>query len=87
MATFVVETYLSRAADGEPDTTIGRVRSAADRLAAGGTSVRYLRSIFIPDEELCLLLFEAESVEIVNAVTERAGIDADRVAVTDGRER
>jgi hypothetical protein len=87
MATFVVETYLSRAAHGEPDSTIARVRSAADDASAAGEAVRYLRSIFIPDDELCYLLFEAESVEAVTAVTARAGVDADRVALTDGLER
>jgi len=87
MATFVVETYLSGSTDGEPDSTISRIRSAADALSAAGEAVRYLRSIFIPDEEVCLLLFEADSAELVKALTERAGVDADRVAVTDGQER
>ena len=87
MATFVVETYLSRAADGEPDSTIGRVMSAADDLSAAGETVRYLRSIFIPDDETVLLLFEADSVEVVRAVTIRADLDADRIALTDSRER
>ena len=86
MATYVVETYLSRAADREPDSTIGRVREVADDLSATGEPVRYVRSIFMPDEEICLLIFEADSVEVVRALTVRAGVDADRVALTDGKE-
>ncbi|MCI0344571.1 MAG: DUF4242 domain-containing protein [Chloroflexi bacterium] len=86
MATYVVETYLSRAAEGQPDATIGRVVSSADAISAEGPPVRYLRSIFIPDDDTVLLLFEADSIEVVRAVTVRAGIDVDRIALTDSRE-
>jgi hypothetical protein len=86
VATFVVETYLSRAAANEPDQTIERVTSSAAAVAAEGSPVRYLRSIFMRDEETVLVLLEADSIEIVRAVTVRAGIEADRIALTDTRE-
>ena len=87
MATFVVETYLSPDAAGEPDTTINRAVSAAAEVEASGRPVRYLRSIFVPDDELCLFLFEADAADVVRAVSERAGLDPERIALADSRER
>ena len=87
MATFVVETYLSARSEVEPEATIARAIEAAAELVASGQPVRYLRSIFIPDDETCLLLFEAASSDALTALTERAGIDPDRIALADDRER
>ena len=87
MATFVVETYMSPAAGAEPDPTIARVRATADAAAAAGEPVRYVRSMFMPAEETLLLVFEADSVEVVRAVTVRAGIEPDRIAPTESHER
>ena len=86
MATFVAETYLSRAAEGEPDATIARVVAAAGELAAAGVTVRFVRSIFIPGDETCLLLIEADSAEQAAALTARAGLDPDRIALSETRE-
>ena len=83
MGTFIVETYLSRDAAGEPDATIARAVSAVDEVTAAGDPIRYLRAIFIPDDETCMLLFEAPSVEVVRMVAQRAGLDPDRVVPAD----
>lgn len=85
MATFLVETYLSPAAAGEPDATIDRAKSAAAQLAAAGHSIAYLRSLFLPDDETCLLLFEADGAGLVRTLTEQAGLDPDRVSLADDR--
>ena len=87
MATFVVETYLSRAAEPGPDPTIERVRTSADAALAAGEPVRYVRSMFMPSDETLLLVFEADSVDRVRAVTVRAGIDADRISMSESHER
>ena len=79
----MVETYLSRDASGEPDATIARAVSAVAEVNADGDPVRYLRAIFIPDDETCLLLFEASSLDVVRKVAQRAGLDADRVMLAD----
>jgi Nickel responsive protein SCO4226-like len=86
VATFMVEIYLSRDIAGEPDATISRLVSAADRVAAQGPFVRYLRSFYIPEDETCLLVMEAASETTVRSVVDRAGIVADRIAPTDTRE-
>jgi hypothetical protein len=83
VGTYLVETYLSRHARGEPDRTVARIEAAlADTRTAGGSKVRYLRATFVPDDETCLLVFEASSIEQVRAVAERAGLAADRVTRT-----
>ena len=49
-----------------------------------GNSVRYLRSILIPDDETCLHLVEAESAEHVAEAFEQAGLKADRIVEAVG---
>ena len=58
----------------------------ADRLTAGarhispdGTPVRYVSTIFLPGDETCLHVFEADSEADVLAVTRQAGIEVDRI--------
>ena len=41
--------------------------------------VRYVHTIFVPEDETCLHLFEADSEADVWAVTRRAGLEVDRV--------
>ena len=79
MPNFVVERYRPRT---DPDS----LRALADRLTAGarqvspdGRSVRYLDTIFLPGDETCLHLFEADTGSAVQAVIRLAGIEVDRV--------
>ncbi|TMF39447.1 MAG: DUF4242 domain-containing protein [Chloroflexi bacterium] len=78
---------LSRDAEGEPDRTVARTIAAVAEMAASGKPIRYLRSIFIPDDETRLILFEATPAEVVVATARQAGLDPDRVAQADSRER
>jgi hypothetical protein len=74
---FLVETYAPTAitlADAET-----RARHAAVELAKSGTPVRYVRSIFIPGDEMCLYLFEAPSAEAVREASELAGLAPERI--------
>lgn len=77
MTSFLVETYAPAAiahADAE-----ARARLAAAELARAGTPVRYIRSIFVPGDEMCLYLFEAPSAEAVREASEGAGIVPERI--------
>ena len=58
MVAFLVETY-------EPRERAGAlaVLEARARAAAGAGGVRYVRSIFTPQDELCLHVFESPSRE------------------------
>ncbi|HKD06559.1 MAG TPA: DUF4242 domain-containing protein [Bryobacteraceae bacterium] len=48
-------------------------------LTAEGRQVRYLRSMFVPGESLCLCLFEAANADNVKEANERAQIPFTRI--------
>jgi hypothetical protein len=56
-----------------------RARRAAHHLTNAGTDVQYLRAIFVPEDEMCLHLLDAHSVEAANQLVRRAGISPDRI--------
>ena len=43
-------------------------------MSGAGTPVRYIRTTFVPGENRCLCLVEAESPEPVKQLNDRAGI-------------
>ena len=79
MTEYLVELYRSRndvqaaADDGE------RARQAAQALSRHGTSVQLVRSIFVPEDETCFLLYEAASADAVRAALALAGLPSDEV--------
>jgi hypothetical protein len=74
---FLVETYApSAVARADVET---RARRAAAELARTGIPVRYVRSIFVPEDEMCLYLFEARSADAVREASEKAGIAPGRI--------
>lgn len=86
MAEFVVELYASRVKPDEVERIVERARGAADELRSEALDIGFIRSLFVPDDETCLFLFEAASVETVREAMERAGIAFERIteAVSDG---
>jgi hypothetical protein len=50
------------------------LQEAVRRVSDGGDAVRYLRCTFIPDQQRCLDLFEAASVEDVRRVNDIAQV-------------
>jgi Protein of unknown function (DUF4242) len=80
VAEFIVELHVSPA-DAESVTSAGqRARLAARALTFLGTPVRYLRSIYIPEDETCLLVFEAASADAVREAARGATLSFERVA-------
>ena len=75
---FLVEAYVSRVAEpfgpGAEDLAL-----VADELTREGTHVRFLRSIFVPEDETCFYLYQANSVEGVREAAARAGLQIERV--------
>jgi hypothetical protein len=74
-----------------PDAGCADVQEAAARAraAAQGGPVRFLRSIFVPEDDACFLLYEGPSAESVRAAAQRAKLGLRRVdaALTlDGEE-
>jgi hypothetical protein len=86
MTEFLVEAYLSRIATAGHAPPSQAVSQAAKAVTREGTPVRFLRTIFVPAEEICFYLYEAASVEAVREAAGRAGLEFERVteAVSDG---
>ena len=80
LSDFVVELYVARSDAGAVGRSADRARLAADELRRQGTPVRYLGSIHIPEDETCLLLYQAASDDAVRTAAGRAGLPVDHVA-------
>jgi hypothetical protein len=78
MQEFLVELYVPRADRAGAEAAAERALSAAAELTREGTPVRYLRSIFVPEDETCFFLYEAASAEDVERATRRASLRLER---------
>jgi hypothetical protein len=56
-----------------------RARHAAEQLAREGAAVRWVRSVYLPEDETCLLVFEAPTPETVARASRRAGLTYERI--------
>jgi hypothetical protein len=84
---FLVEVYLSRAAVDHSMPRPEDVSRAADQLSREGRGVQLLQTVFVPEDEICLLLFEAQSGDAVVETARRCGLRFERLveAVSDRR--
>jgi hypothetical protein len=80
MKNFLVEAYTP--AGASISEIEERTRLATAEAAGMGQTVRYLRSIFVPEDEICFHLFEADSSEAVRAASERARLMPARIVET-----
>jgi hypothetical protein len=76
---YLVETYLARGRAGERAARERRARSAAEELTDGRTRVRFDRSIYVPEDEICFFVFDAPSGRDAVLAAERAELDSIRV--------
>ena len=74
-----MELYTSRTGSAGLEAAAGRARAAAHQLTREGTPVKYLRSIFVPEDETCFYLYEGVSAEAVGEASKRAEIPFARV--------
>lgn len=79
MVTFVLELYVPRERAACLDGLSARVQTAADELRGAGTRVRYLRSIYLPEDETCFVVAEASSHRVAVQLSERAALDSVRI--------
>lgn len=79
MAEFLVETYVARGDTTGLQKRATQARVAAEELRREGEPVRYVRSIFVPEDETCFYLFEAPSVDAVRETARRASLQVDRI--------
>jgi uncharacterized protein DUF4242 len=54
-------------------------REATQQMRSEGTPIRFLRSVFVPEDDVCFLLYESPTPEAVHAAAGRAGLNARRV--------
>ena len=80
MAEYLVELFVPRTDPLAVPAGIGRARLAADELTRAGTAVRYLRSTFVPEDEICFLLFEAACAQDVRDVAHGAELPVERIS-------
>lgn len=79
MRSYLVEAYLPRSHAEEARAAGRRARATAEQLLREGVLVRYVRTTFLPDDETCFHLFDADCSEAVEEVCRRAGIGHARV--------
>jgi hypothetical protein len=75
-ASYLVEAYQPRAGAGR---AAARVRAAAEAVSHASAPVRYVSSIFVPEDETCFYVFESSSREAVLAAIERAALSFARI--------
>jgi hypothetical protein len=80
MREFVGEQYLPEMEGNVATRWAAAAREAAQQLTSEGTPVAYVRWIFIPEDETCIHLYRAESIEAVRAAAERASLRLERLA-------
>jgi Nickel responsive protein SCO4226-like len=77
VTSFLVEAYTPASASiAEIEA---RAQLAANELSRGRTPVRYVRSIYVPEDQTCFHIFESPSVEAVRVVSDLAGLSAQRI--------
>ena len=79
MPSFLAESYLPRPRASGVRERERRAREAARELTRHGTPVRFVRSIFVPEDEICFFVFDAISADAVEATCARAALRFERV--------
>jgi hypothetical protein len=59
--------------DRLPELT-ARARAASEQLSREGRQVRFVRSVFVPEDETCFYVYEAIRVENVREAARRAAL-------------
>jgi hypothetical protein len=86
MHEYLVEVYVPRNGAAGVHQAAARARETAQQLCGEGMAVRYVRAIFVPEDETCFHVFEATSPEAVRAASERAEFPAQRIVQAVGTQ-
>jgi hypothetical protein len=76
---FTVELRLPHGGWADVQEAAARARRATEELRREGEPVRFLRSIFVPEDDACFFLYEGPSAESVTAAARRARLGVRRV--------
>lgn len=78
MTRFLAEVYVPRSS-ADDSCRAARCARAAAELSRQGTSVRYVRTTLLPEDETCFHVFDAPSADAVGEVGRRAGLSWARI--------
>jgi hypothetical protein len=79
MTVYMVERNLKGIAMSDLAAAQKAAISTANSYAAKGTTMRYIRSTFAPEDGRCMCLFEASSVDDVKRLNDEAKLPYSRV--------
>ena len=80
MPNYIVERHLPNFTAEQLAAAADRAKTATGQMTTEGTPVRYLRSFFVPGEDKCFCLFEAQSPDTVRQANDRAQLPYLRVS-------
>jgi Protein of unknown function (DUF4242) len=81
-ARYTVEVHVPDLGWADLQRAAALARQATDELRREGEQVRFLRSIFVPEDGACFFLYEGSSAEAVRAAAVRARLGVGRVDAT-----
>ncbi|MGH3103461.1 MAG: nickel-binding protein [Gaiellaceae bacterium] len=84
MKSYRVELQLPNAGAATLAAAGERARSAAEQLTREGIPVRWVRVVYVPEDDSCFLVFEAPSSEAVVEASRRAALQHERIEETTG---
>lgn len=76
---YLVELYLPRRNEAALADAAMRASAACDALASEGRQVRYLGTMFVPQDEICFHIYEAQTADAVGEASLRAQIAYERI--------
>jgi Nickel responsive protein SCO4226-like len=76
---FLLELYVSRGDSAAAERGAEQARLGAEALVREGVPVRYLGSMFVPEDETCFYLYEAPSADAVREAARRGQLAVARV--------
>jgi hypothetical protein len=79
LTTYLVEAYVPQVSPGAPEAAAARARAAAAELRREGADIRFLRSFYVPEDEICFCFFEATSIGEVAEAGRRAAMSVGRI--------
>jgi hypothetical protein len=80
MPEYIAEQYFSRTDGSGARRAASAARRAAAQLAREGTDVELVRSVFVPEDETCIFIFEADSLDSVRMAAERGALAFEYIA-------
>ena len=79
MPEFLVETDASQEMAKAGVLRVDDITRAADEVSQPGTEVRFLRAIFVPEDETCFCPYESSSAGAVREAAARARLPLERI--------